>query len=234
MLRNICLTNNHPHGVRLLFLCLMFLLFANLSKAVNTYEIVNDTCYVEYNGNGDSLLVIIQSAWFSDGDHHVSYYVSFTNHPVRPEQQVVPLFPQEVGGVARLSQRDSQISHYMKLHEEYLRQQVDSIIGALLPNGAEIKIRESYPYEYRYIHLDVDKEGCIHAANLYIRNPVLFILTGGVQGCGDILRAFIGKHLPTEQLPTIGNGFQMEIKYLWGGLRYEKKACSNTIPYKKH
>lgn len=173
MLRNICLTNNHPHGVRLLFLCLMFLLFANLSKAVNTYEIVNDTCYVEYNGNGDSLLVIIQSAWFSDGDHHVSYYVSFTNHPVRPEQQVVPLFPQEVGGVARLSQRDSQISHYMKLHEEYLRQQVDSIIGALLPNGAEIKIRESYPYEYRYIHLDVDKEGCIHAANLYIRNPVL-------------------------------------------------------------
>ena len=101
------------------------------------------------------------------------------------------------------------MERYVRVNKYAIHQYADSIIGQWLPAGSEKTIKELYPYEFRNLSLDVDKDGHVLAAKLYIRSPVQFMLFGGVKGCGDILSALIGECLPTEHLPIIGNGFQL-------------------------
>lgn len=195
----------------LLFFCLILLYVPNsvhAQIAPATAAVVDDTCYVTYKG--DSLLVVVTTSKFSDGDQ-ISFDVSLVDHPFRSSRQMIPLGVIEMDGLAMSEKRELQKDHYVRMHKDYLYQYVDSIIGSLLPVGTETKIRGSYPYAFRNLWLDIDSDGYIIAAELYIRHPMQFILFGGVQGCGDIVRVFIGKRLPTQQLPTIGYGLQLRI-----------------------
>ncbi len=199
------------------YLCYMYLLYLCLFLIPNCVQaqiepaiaaVVDDTCYVAYKGDG--LLVVVTTSKFSDGCQ-INFDVSLVNHPFRSSKQMIPFFPPEMDGPAMLEKREGQKDHYVRMHKDYLYQYVDSIIGGLLPVGTETKIRGSYPYAFRNLWLDINSDGYIIAAELYIRHPMQFILFGGVQGCGDIVRVFIGKRLPTQQLPTIGYGLQLQI-----------------------
>lgn len=212
MFANYCNSIRHICRVRLLVPCLLFFCLSNFVQAQTpptTSDVIYDTCYVTHKG--DSLLVVVATSRFFDGDK-ISFYVSLVKHQLRSEGQMVPRFlPEE--GLTMLTRRTKQINLYLRSHKEYIKQYTESTIRHLLPAGTESKIKEFFPYEFRDLTFDIDKDGYIIAAKLYIRNPVQFILFGSVQGCGDILKALIGKQLPAQQLPTIGNGFQLHLPF---------------------
>ena len=196
----------HICRVCLLIPCMLFFGLSNsvmAQTAPTPSGVVDDTCYVTHEG--DSLLVVVSTLQHSDGVQ-ISYSVSLAECQFRSGEEIVPRFPLEEG-LTMLHKRDRQIERYTNLHGEHIVQYADSIIRHLLPVGVEARLRELYPYEFRDLSLDVDEDGYILAAELYIRTPIQFILFGSVQGCNAILKAFIGKRLPVQEFPTIGNGF---------------------------
>lgn len=149
-----------------------------------------------------------------DSKHEkISYRVSLASHQFRTSKQVMPPVPPGVNGLDRLFEKEKQFNIYMKKHGEYIQSWVDSTIYHLLPVGTDSIIKKLYPYEFRDVSFDIDRDGYILAAKIYVRHPVQFRLIGGVRGCREILRSFIGMRLPTEQLPTIGKGFGFGITF---------------------
>ena len=200
-------------------LCLLLLSFCVQAKAASDimhksqagdslWILIHDTCYIMQEG--DSMMVVCEMT--KDSKHEkISYRVSLANHQFRTSKQVMP--PEEVNGLDRLHEKERQIIIYMKMHAEYIQSWVDSTIYHLLPVGTDSIIKKLYPYEFRDVAFDIDRDGYILAARVYVRHPVQFRLIGGVRGCREILRSFIGMRLPTEQLPTIGKGFGFGITF---------------------
>ena len=196
-------------------LCLLLLSFCVQAKAASDimhksqaddslWILILDTCYIMQEG--DSMMVVCEMT--KDSKHEIiSYRVSLANHQFRTSKQVMPPVPPGVNGLDRLFAKEKQFNIYMKKHGEYIQSWVDSTIYHLLPVGTDSIIKKLYPYEFRDVSFDIDIDGYILAAKIYVRHPVQFRLIGGVRGCREILRSFIGKRLPTEQLPTIGKGF---------------------------
>lgn len=200
-------------------LCLLLLSFCVQAKAASDimhksqagdslWILIHDTCYIMQEG--DSMMVVCEMT--KDSKHEkISYRVSLASHQFRTSKQVMP--PEGVNGLDRLHEKERQIIIYMKMHAEYIQSWVDSTIYHLLPVGTDSIIKKLYPYEFRDVCFDIDRDGYILAARVYVRHPVQFRLIGGVRGCREILRSFIGMRLPTEQLPTIGKGFGFGITF---------------------
>ena len=206
---------------RMFMVCAILLLLPSFTRATVVLEYnqcdtsqkdsllwlsLNDTCYVAYKG--DSLMVVAEITKNSY-EETVSYNISFTNHPFRSEKQLNYFIPPDANKHDLIRKHREQVERYVRVNKYAIHQYADSIIGQWLPAGSEKTIKELYPYEFRNLSLDVDKDGHVLAAKLYIRSPVQFMLFGGAKGCGDILSALIGECLPTEHLPIIGNGFQL-------------------------
>lgn len=207
--------------MRIFVICTILLLLPNFTYATlvpdnkcDTYQEdglwieYHDTCYVPYKTD---TLIIIAVITKDSYEEIVSYHISFANHPFRSPKQLNSFISPDEDWFEAIERRDRQATRYTRATKDTVPQYVNSTIAHFLPVGTEKRIKELYPYEFRDLNLDIDKDGYILAAKLYIRNPVQFMLWGGSQGCGDILSAFIGKRIPIEQLPTIGNGFQLHI-----------------------
>lgn len=194
--------------------CLLLLSFCVQAKADSDIEylsqdssfwiIIHDTCYIMQEG--DSMMVVCEMSK-SAKHEQISYRVSLANHQFRTSKQLMPPVPPGVNGLDQLFEKEKQFNIYMKKHGEYIQSWVDSTIYHLLPVGTDSIIKKLYPYQFRDVSFDIDRDGYILAAKIYVRHPVQFRLIGGVRGCREILRSFIGMRLPTEQLPTIGKGF---------------------------
>lgn len=161
---------------------------------------------------GDSMMVVCEMSK-SAKHEQISYRVSLANHQFRTSKQLMPPVPPGVNGLDQLHEKEKQFIIYMNKHAEYIQSWVDSTIYHLLPVGTDSIIKKLYPYQFRDVTFDIDRDGYILAAKIYVRHPVQFRLIGGVRGCREILRSFIGMRVPTEQLPTIGNGFGFGITF---------------------
>lgn len=202
-------------------LCLLLLSFCVQAKAASDimhksqaddslWILILDTCYIMQEG--DSMMVV--SEMTKDSKHEtISYRVSLANHQFRTSKQLMPPVPPGVNGLDQLHEKEKQFIIYMNKHAEYIQSWVDSTIYHLLPVGTDSIIKKLYPYQFRDVTFDIDRDGYILAAKIYVRHPVQFRLIGGVRGCREILRSFIGMRVPTEQLPTIGNGFGFGITF---------------------
>ena len=201
--------------------CLLLLSFCVQAKADSDimhksqaddsfWIIIHDTCYIMQEG--DSMMVVCEMSK-SAKHEQISYRVSLANHQFRTSKQLMPPVPPGVNGLDQLHEKEKQFIIYMNKHAEYIQSWVDSTIYHLLPVGTDSIIKKLYPYQFRDVTFDIDRDGYILAAKIYVRHPVQFRLIGGVRGCREILRSFIGMRVPTEQLPTIGNGFGFGITF---------------------
>lgn len=201
--------------------CLLLLSFCVQAKADSDIKyksqaddslwiLILDTCYIMQEG--DSMMVVCEMSK-SAKHEQISYRVSLANHQFRTSKQLMPPVPPGVNGLDQLHEKEKQFIIYMNKHAEYIQSWVDSTIYHLLPVGTDSIIKKLYPYQFRDVTFDIDRDGYILAAKIYVRHPVQFRLIGGVRGCREILRSFIGMRVPTEQLPTIGNGFGFGITF---------------------
>ena len=99
----------------------------------------NDTCYVTYKA--DSLMVEAEITKNSY-EETVSYYISFTNHPLRSEKQLNSFISPNANKNELIIKHREQAERYVRATRDYFHLYIDSIIGQSLPAGAESKIKE--------------------------------------------------------------------------------------------